>query len=212
MAEQKLDTEIRREQITEAALAIVAEHGLRRLSMAAVARRVGLVPSGLYRHFASKEAMLGAVLDLLEKRLTDNVEAACRESPDPLVQLQGVLTRHIRFIREGRAIPRIIFSDDVHSGDPKRKQRIGRMILDYAGRLAEIISRGQKQGEIRADVDAQAAAMMLFGMIAPAGMLWQLTDGGFDIARHAQRSWTLFRQAVAVGTLEVKSQSQGAAR
>ena len=103
----------------------------------------------------------------------------------------------MRFIREGRAIPRIIFSDDAHSGDPKRKQRISRMILGYAGRLAEIIRRGQKQGTIRREVDPQTAAMMFFGVIAPAGMLWQLTDGGFDITRHAKRSWTLFREAIA---------------
>jgi AcrR family transcriptional regulator len=197
MAEQKLDTEIRREQIAEAALAIVAEQGLRRLSMAAVARRVGLVTSGIYRHFADKAAMLSAVLDLLEERMADNVEAACRETSDPLLQLRGVLLRHIRFIREGRAIPRIIFSDDVHSGDPKRKQRISRMILGYVGKLSEIIRRAQQQGEIRPEVDPQTAAMMFFGVIAPAGMLWQLTDGGFDLTRHAKRSWTLFREAIA---------------
>ena len=196
MAEQKLDTEIRREQIAEAALAIVAEQGLRRLSMAAVARRVGLVTSGIYRHFANKGMMLGAVLDLLEKRMTDNVEAACRETSDPLLQLRGILLRHVRFIREGRAIPRIIFSDDAHSGDPKRKQRISRLILGYAGKLGEIIRRAQQQGKIRPEVDPQTAALMFFGVIAPAGMLWQLTEGGFDLTKHAQRSWTLFREAI----------------
>jgi AcrR family transcriptional regulator len=197
MAEQKLDTEIRREQIAEAALAIVAEQGLRRLSMAAVARRVGLVTSGIYRHFANKGMMLSAVLDLLEKRLADNIDAACRETADPLLQLRGILRRHMRFIREGRAIPRIIFSDDVHSGDPQRKQRIVRMILGYAGRLGEIIRRAQQQGKIRPDVDPQTAALMFFGVVAPAGMLWQLTEGGFDVSKHAQRSWNLFRAAIA---------------
>ena len=74
MADAKLDTQVRREQIAEAALSLVAAHGVRRLNMAAVARRVGLVPSGIYRHFKSKSAVLDAVLDLLEKRLQTNVE------------------------------------------------------------------------------------------------------------------------------------------
>ena len=55
VAEAKLDTQIRREQIAEAAMSLVASQGLRRLSVAAVARRVGIVPSGIYRHFKSKE-------------------------------------------------------------------------------------------------------------------------------------------------------------
>ena len=116
MAEAKLDTQTRREQIAEAALSLVADHGLRRLSVAAVARRVGLVPSGIYRHFKSKDEILAAVLDRLEQRLLANVQAARQENADPLDCLKDVLTRHIRFIREGRAIPRIIFSDGVPPG------------------------------------------------------------------------------------------------
>jgi len=197
MAEEKLDTEIRREQIAEAALAVVAGQGVRRLSMAAVARRVGLVPSGIYRHFAGKAAMLDAVLDVLEKRIADNIEASCQETDDPLGQLRGVLMRHVRFIREGRAIPRIIFSDDVHSGDPQRKQRIGSIIMSYVERLAEIVRRGQAQGQIRPEVDPQTAAMMFFGLIAPAGMLWQLTEGGFDVTKLAERSWAMFHRMLA---------------
>ena len=46
IAAKKLGTEIRQEQIAEAALELVASQGVRRLSVAAVARRVGLVPSG----------------------------------------------------------------------------------------------------------------------------------------------------------------------
>ncbi|MGD0654870.1 MAG: hypothetical protein ABSA16_11035 [Thermoguttaceae bacterium] len=45
MSEEKLDTQIRREQIAQAALELIASQGLRRLSVAAVARRVGLVPA-----------------------------------------------------------------------------------------------------------------------------------------------------------------------
>jgi AcrR family transcriptional regulator len=112
MAAEKLDTQIRREQIAEAALSLVATHGVRRLSIAAVARRVGLVPSGIYRHFKSKDEMLDAVLDLLENRVLDIIQTAKQDSADPLEQLRGVLRRHVRFIREGRAIPRMIFSDD----------------------------------------------------------------------------------------------------
>ena len=55
MSDQKLDTEIRKEQIAEAALGLLASQGLGRLSVAAVARRVGLVPSGVYRHFMNKD-------------------------------------------------------------------------------------------------------------------------------------------------------------
>ena len=118
MAESKLDTQVRREQIAEAAMSLVASQGVRRLSIAAIARRVGLVPSGIYRHFKNKGEVLDAVLDLVEKRLHANVEAARAEATGPLECLHGMLVRHVQFIREGRAVPRIIFSDEAFSDRP----------------------------------------------------------------------------------------------
>jgi AcrR family transcriptional regulator len=196
MADAKLDTHIRREQIAEAALDLVANQGLRRLSVAAVARRVGLVPSGIYRHFKSKDEILAAVLDRIEERLLANVEAARQESDDPLECLKGVLMRHIRIIREGRAIPRMIFSDDVHAGSPDRRQRVLQIVTRYIGAVSEIVRLGQSRGCLRQDVDAQTATVLLLGIIVPAGILWHLTDGGFDVTRHAQRAWQLFVSAV----------------
>ncbi|HEY6572448.1 MAG TPA: helix-turn-helix domain-containing protein, partial [Candidatus Eisenbacteria bacterium] len=62
MRTRKLATEVRRDQIAAAALQIIAAHGVRGLSLAAVARRVGLVPSAIYRHFAGKDEILDATL------------------------------------------------------------------------------------------------------------------------------------------------------
>jgi AcrR family transcriptional regulator len=196
MAEEKLDTQVRRQQIAEAALELVANQGLRGLSVAAVARRVGLVPSGIYRHFKNKNEILDAVLDRVEGRLLANVEAARRENADPLKCLKSVLMRHIRFIREGRAIPRIIFSDDMHAGSPTRRRRVLEIFTNYTRQIGQIVRQGQSQGRIRSDFDAQTVATMLFGIVVPAGILWHLTDGGFDVTRHAQRAWKLFCAAV----------------
>ena len=194
MRAEKLDTEIRREQIAEAALNLVANSGLRRLSIAAVAKRVGLVPSGIYRHFPNKEAILAAVLDLLQQRLDDIVRAALAEADQPLDQLRAVLLRHVRFIREGRAIPRIIFSDEVHADHPQRKERLRRILGGYIEQLAGIIARGQELRQIRADIDPHTAALLFLGMVIPAGIFWQLSDGGFDVTRHAVKSWHLYRE------------------
>jgi AcrR family transcriptional regulator len=198
MAEAKLDTQVRREQIVEAALGLVATQGLRRLSMAAVARRVGLVPSGIYRHFKSKDEILAAVLDRVEKQMLANVQLARKEHDDPIDCLKDVLMRHIRFLREGKlfSIPRVIFSEDVHLGNPGRKQRVYQIFTRYIGQICEIVQSGQAGGRIRPELDPKTVAMMLFGIIVPAGILWHVTDGDFDVTRHAQRAWQLFEFAI----------------
>jgi AcrR family transcriptional regulator len=198
MAEEKLDTQIRREQIAEAAMSIVAEQGLRRLSVAAVARRVGLVPSGIYRHFKSKDEILAAVLDRVEQRLLANVQAAREQNADAVDCLHDVLMRHIRFIREGKvfSIPRMVFSEDVHVGNPDRRQRVYQILNRYMGLICEIVQLGQSQGRIRPELEPRTVAMMLFGIIVPAGILWHISEGGFNVTQHAQKAWQLFQTAI----------------
>lgn len=197
MSDEKLATEIRKEQIVEAALVLVASQGLDRLSMAAVARRVGLVPSGIYRHFRSKDEILAAMLDLIERRLEENVRAATEESADPLGRLRDVLVRHVRFIREGRAIPRIVFADESFVGHPQRKTRVEQILQGYLGKVGEIVRSGQAQGQIRPELDPDTVAMMVLGIVMPAAIRWHLSEGGFDVTRHADRAWQMLLRAIA---------------
>jgi hypothetical protein len=106
--------------------------------------------------------------------------------------------RHVRFIREGRAIPRIIFSDDLHGEHPELKEKVLSIFGQYSGQLADIVRRGQEQGLIRGELDPTTVAMMVFGIVIPAGILWHLTEGGFDVTRHATRAWEMVRSAIVV--------------
>ncbi|NOX55533.1 MAG: TetR/AcrR family transcriptional regulator [Planctomycetes bacterium] len=196
MAAEKLDTEIRREQIAEAALQLLGTHGIRQLSVAAVAEQVGLVPSAIYRHFEGKEEVLGAVLELIGERLMANVEAVCREWTGSLERLERLLDRHVQLIRENQAIPRVMFSDEMAGGDSRRKAKTYETIRTYLRGVAKIVRQGQKAGEIRSDVQADAIAMLFVGIIQPGAVLWHLSDGQFDITRHAKRTWRLYRDAI----------------
>jgi len=196
VSREKLHTEVRRDQLTDATLAVVADHGLRGLSLAAVARRVGLTPSAIYRHFASKDAMLDAVLDRIRERLHDAIAAARAESADPVEALHRLLERHTQLVRHNRALPRVVLSDDYHLGHPERRQRLLSVFSGYLDGVARIIRQGQRLGSIRSDVNARSLAILFLGLIQPAGVLWTLSDGRFDVTGHARATWPVFEQAI----------------
>jgi AcrR family transcriptional regulator len=193
---EKLDTEIRQEQIAQAALAVVAQHGLQKLNVARVARRIGLVPSAIYRHFRSKDDIIDAVLHLVRERLLDNVNAVSAEAADPVEQLHRLLLRHVRLIRENHALPRIVFSEEVYGGRPERRRVVFQTMQAYLDRVGEIVAKGQAAGAIRSDLDPGTAAVMFLGLIQPAAILWHVSDGEFDVTRHADRAWKVFVGAI----------------
>lgn len=196
MAAEKLETGIRQEQIINAALALIGAKGVAELSIAGVARRVGLVPSAIYRHFKSKDEVLEATILHIRRRLAENARAARNGSSNPVESLYVLLRLHIELIRENRGILHIVFSDSVHSGRPRRKRRMYQIIAGYLGQVAEIITEGQAEGRIRQDADAHTLAVMFLGLIQTAAFLSHMSNGDFDVTRHAKSAWQVFHQAV----------------
>ena len=185
MGTLKMETALRREQIAQAALNIVSVSGLNGLSIAAIADRVGLVPSAIYRHFKGKEEVLDAVIDLIGDRLTGNVSAIYQETSDPVERLNRLLMRHIGMIKENQGIPRIIFSEDVYEHRPERKERVFGNVKKYLVRVSEIIRQGQEEGKIRKDADPWTLSIMF------------LSAGEFDVEKQGRKSWELFLDCIS---------------
>jgi AcrR family transcriptional regulator len=196
MATEKIQTHIRKEQIAQAILGLVADQGLKGLSVAAVALQIGLVPSALYRHFKGKEEMVDAALEIIRRRLLGNVDAVCQETGDPLERLRLLLERHLEMIRDNQAIPRIIFSEDVYAGHPDRKKKVYRLIKTFLSRVEVMVRAGQENGQIRRSIEPEMVSVLFLGLLQPAAVLSYLSDGRYDIDRHIQMAWPLFKDAI----------------
>lgn len=196
MKREKLNTELRQEQIIQAAMNLIASRGLKGLSMAALANRIGLVPSAIYRHFKSKNDIVDMILDFVQERLLTNIRITCKETSEPMERLQRILKRHVETLRENRAIPRIIFTEDVFNGNPKRKNKVYKIINGYLEGLNKIIRDGQEKGVIRSDTNSETLALMFLGMVQPGAILWFLSDGKFDISEHSEKNWVIFSEAI----------------
>lgn len=193
MALEKLETEIRQEQIAKAAIALIASKGVRELNMAEVAKRVGLVPSAIYRHFDGKDALIDSIIMHIRRGLESNVKKALEGSADELEQLEALLTMHVELIRQNRGILHVVLSAEVFNSHPERKAKIYQMVKGYLGKVAAIIAQGQKSGRIRTGIDPGTVSVMFFGLIQPAAILSQMSDGEFDPVRHAHKAWKVFR-------------------
>jgi AcrR family transcriptional regulator len=204
MVREKLGTEVRQEQILEAALDVVSRKGMKGLNVGAVARRVGLTPSALYRHFENKDEVIDALLGLIESRLIANVAAVRQESKDPLVALELLLRRHVRLIRENAGIPRIVFSEEVYGANAQRKSRVYELLQHYLEQVSEFFREAQQDGRVRTDLSAGELSVMFLGLVQPAAILWHVSDGGFDVTRQADKAWGLFSEAIEINAMPDK--------
>lgn len=193
MSTEKLPTEVRKEQIVEAALSILSDRDIKKLKMTDVAEHMGLAPSALYRHFKNRDAMLSAVLEHIRTKLYRNLESVRQSTDDGVERLRQMLYRHARLISEQQGIPRIVFSDELWGQKRERRQRMYRIVTGYLAELEDMVREGQQGGQIRKDLDARLVARMFFGIIQPAALLWHMSEGEFDLDGHISASWGFFR-------------------
>ena len=88
MARTPKVVEDRREQIAAAALRVFAQKGFTRATNRDIAREAGITPGLIYHYFASKEALLQAIVDLrspaqLTRALSPEILAL---PPEPLIR------------------------------------------------------------------------------------------------------------------------------
>ena len=162
----KVGTEIRREQIIRAALDIIADTGTRGLTTSALAKKIGMSEANLYRHFKNKEEILLNTVNKIGEGLLQNLEAVRNLKTDNcLLKLKNLFQSHLRYIEENKGIPRLLFSEEIHAGNKKVRVQFATAISTYMAGMESLIQQGQLQGRIRKDLDRDAIAFTLVGMI-----------------------------------------------
>src|SRR5215217_6041598 len=95
----------RRDEILRAAAQLFAERGSRAVGVDDVGAAVGVTGPAIYRHFASKDAMLAEMLlRISERLLAGGSERVADAGADPAGQLRALIAFHVDFALDNPAL------------------------------------------------------------------------------------------------------------
>jgi AcrR family transcriptional regulator len=123
----------RREQLLGAAATLFSERGYHDVGIDDIGAAAGISGPGVYRHFASKQALLEALCDRAMTRMLDGARRLRSEHEDPRQALEALVDLHTDFavrhrtllgvwLREQRAL-----SDDVRRSLRRRQREYERV-------------------------------------------------------------------------------------
>lgn len=101
----------RQEEILERAYELIRDSGLAGLTMKKVAERVGFTEPALYRHFATKQALVMAVAERLGGRLLGPIRAIAGEQEAAAERLERIVSHHVSLILETRGLPFLLLAE-----------------------------------------------------------------------------------------------------
>ena len=161
---KRLPTEVRRAQIAEAALRIVARDGLAAFTTSAIARETNLAEGTLFRHFRNKEEMVEAAIERLGTLLLPRREV---ERPgDPLAELRGIVEHRAALLKEKPGYLRILLSDELaHAAAGPAREQLARLRRRAVEQIGRVIEAAVAAGQVRGDVSVHTLAALVRGLL-----------------------------------------------
>lgn len=179
--------DVTRARLMEAAFAEIQRHGYRAASLTDILTAAGLTKGALYHHFSDKQALGLAVLDEMIGTYIQNTFVA------PLLRAQSPVAALLQILNEiGSAAcdatialgcPFNNLLQEMSGVEPAFQARLAYWLAVWHTAFVQALQRARKLGEIRADVDCDAAALFII-----AGM-----EGCMSLAKNHQ-SAAILRQ------------------
>jgi len=164
MNTRRVDTQQRQLELADAALQIIATRGIAALTTRALAAEAGLTSGAIFKHFASLEAVLEAVVARVEAVLDSTFPHDA--TPSPLRRLERFIEARTMAVGERVGILRLLLSEQFQLALPKQgSKRLARCVGKTRSFLIDTLREGQAAGEVRADLPAEALSAIVMGTL-----------------------------------------------
>jgi AcrR family transcriptional regulator len=152
----------RREQILQAAAQLFAERGSRAVGVDDVGAAVGVTGPAIYRHFASKDAMLAEMLLRISERLLEGGTRCVAEAGDDVAaQLRALIAFQVDFALTNPAL--ITVQDrDLGSLTEEDASQVRRLQRRYVEVWVDVLGRLHATTDV---ATCRARAHAVFGLI-----------------------------------------------
>ncbi|MUV36717.1 Fatty acid metabolism regulator protein [Lentibacillus sp. JNUCC-1] len=160
--------EERRVKILQAALECFSQKGYYASKVDDIVQYSNMSKGSIYNYFSGKEDIFISILQHETQKAHAVMDAKLKEISSPLEQLRYWIKSDIPYDPTKKKLMRVHIEFWLYSTDSPEVQHVLKDRFDFNfEKVKDIIIAGQKQGEIKADIDPEKAA----------ATFWELHDG-----------------------------------
>ena len=157
--------DLTRQKLLEAAFAEIHRNGFQAASLTQILAETGLTKGALYHHFPDKKALgLAVIEEAIRPRLSEMMFQPLADTDQPIATMQAMLEAKAAdtdpwVVALGCPLNNLM--QEMSPLDVLFQERLGGVLGMWQKTVEGALRRGQKQGEIRAEVDYKAAALFV---------------------------------------------------
>ena len=177
----------RQKEITTVALDLISEKGIQGLTIKNLAKKIGITEPAIYRHYDSKIDILIAVLDLFKQNTEQLFEKELNNESRAIDKIEHLFTKHFASFSATPSLVSVIFSEEIFRNEPVLIDKISEVIEKNDKILTTIIIKGQKNGEIRTDIDAKYLSTIITGSLRLFVKKWQFSAFSYNLPNEGKK-------------------------
>jgi len=189
-------TNVRKKQIMEATRKLIVRSGSEHVTVRNMAKEVGISQAAIYRHFKSKKEILSFLADSVADGLLHDIDMSGNVGLTSLDIIDEILRQHLSKIKQKRGLSFLVLAEIISFGDKSLNKKIADNVQIYVDRLRLMLADGVRAGLVRQNLNLEAAAVLLFGMIQGLVNIWALSSYKFDLVEKYSELWEVYRESI----------------
>lgn len=173
-------------EIIEAAGRILTKHGLSGLTTKNLAKEMGFSEAAIYRHFASKEAIIVAMLEFLGENMDQRLGMAIDSNLSSEEKFRTLFKNQFNFFSTNPHFVVAVFSDGLLEESDKINHAILNIMQVKMKHLMPIVSEGQQNGSFTQLITPDELVHIIMGSFRLQMFKWRISNFQFDIKRNGQ--------------------------
>lgn len=177
----------RQQQIIEAGLELISAKGIQALTIKNLSKKIGVTEPAIYRHFDNKIQILTTLLEWLKYKSSRLFEEEYNTADTAMEKITHLFTNHFKVFMDMPSLTSVIFSEEIFRNESSLIEKMSEVIEHNNQILTFIVSEGQKNNEIRKDIDARTLVIMIMGTLRLYIKKWQFSGMNFNLEKEGKK-------------------------
>ena len=170
-------------EITAAAGKILTASGVSGLTIKNLAKEMKFSESAIYRHFASKEEIIIAMLEYLAQNIDERYTKAITNEQAPEEKFTLLLRNQFNFFKTHPHFVVAVFSDGLLEESQRINETIHKIMGVKMKHLLPVLKEGQQNKIFTNAISAEDLMHIVMGTFRLQMFKWRIANFGFDIKR-----------------------------
>lgn len=176
----------RQMELISAAGKILTASGVSGLTIKNLSKEMGFSESAVYRHFASKQEIIVAMLSFLAANMEERFEVELSTDLPADEKLAALMRSQVNFFATNPHFVVAVFSDGLMEESGPVNQAILRIMQVKKLSLAGVIAEGQQRGVIVKEVPPEQLLHIVMGAFRLLMFKWRTSNFSFDLRAQSE--------------------------